>query len=220
MNAERRSILFCFCGPTASGKSTICRELLKRDALKVPSQPHDGLRLSISTTTRKPREDEVESQDYYFVGEDEFQKRIEQGLFIEHAQFSGNHYGTERRNVDEALDQGFDLLLDIEVQGVQKLKYLFPDDVITTFVFPPSFEVLVERLRARAAEDEAQIKKRLETAKKEIEILSNTEFSQYLLLNNDLSKTVDLAQNIVSSERSRLGRFRAAYLDRIVSYQF
>ena len=193
----REAILFCFCGPAASGKSTICRELLALD---------DQLRLSVSTTTRAPRGKEVEGEDYFFVDEAEFKKRIAAGKFLEHAVFNEKHYGTETFNLELAKADGADLLLDIDVQGAESLKKLHPNRTIITFVFPPSFSVLEERFRARGTEDEAKIQARLKIAKNEIEKLRSPGFSDYYLENNDLREAVKSAQAIVRAERCRFSR--------------
>jgi guanylate kinase len=189
-------LLFCFAGPTASGKSSICRKLVERDP---------NLRLSVSTTTRLPREGEKEAIDYYFVKKAEFRKRVEAGKFIEHAQFGDNLYGTERTQFEdgEALS---DVLLDIEVQGVRQVKKIFPQRTVVVFVLPPSLAVLEQRLRERKTEDEASIQRRLEIARVEVDALKNPDLSDYLLVNDDLDFAVDEAMNIIHAERRSLER--------------
>jgi guanylate kinase len=199
-------LLFCFCGPTASGKSTICREVLKSTT---------GLTLSISTTTRAPRHGEVDGVDYFFVNEAEFKKRQSSGQFLEYAFYSGNAYGTEKSNIDTAFNKGSDLLLDIEVQGVENLKKMFPENVIVIFIFPPSMDILKERLLKRKAESEEQMSQRLETAEKELSILRNPKFSDYLVINNKLEVAVEAAKSIIFAEKSRLTRFTPSDLDRM-----
>jgi len=193
----REAILFCFCGPAASGKSTICRELLALD---------EKLRLSISTTTRAPRGEEVDGEDYFFVTPAEFQKRISAGKFLEHAVFNEKHYGTEIANLEQAEAEGSDLLLDIDVQGAESLKKLYPGRTVVIFVFPPSFSVLEERFRSRGTEDEAKIQARLKIAQQEIEKLRSPGFSDYYLENDDLRNALKNAQAITAAERCRFSR--------------
>lgn len=198
LTPSRSPVFFCFCGPTASGKSTISRELLKLDS---------KLQLSISTTTRAPRPGEKDGEHYFFVSEEEFNRRIANRLFMEHAMFSMHYYGTEKRNIELAEHSGRDLLLDIDLQGVKEFKRLYPAQTVTTFVFPPSFADLKMRLVNRASDSKEQIKNRLEVAQGEIELLSMPGFSDYFLLNDQLEEAVKLAQSIVSAERIRMTRF-------------
>ena len=208
MSLQReRPILFCFCGPTASGKSTISRRLVKSI---------NTLGLSISTTTRAPRPGEQDGVEYFFVSNDEFEARVKAGRFIEHANFNEKRYGTEFTNIENAAKRGDDLLLDIEVQGVQILKQKYPGDVVTVFVFPPTFMALEARVRARGAENEQQIAQRLTIARKEIEILRDPKFSDFLLINDELDRAVLEATSIITSERQRLSRFETSGLSKLL----
>ncbi len=201
-------ILFCFCAPAGSGKSTVCRRLAEEDR---------ALMRSISTTTREPRDGEIDGVHYHFVSLEEFNARVEQGLFIEHATFGGNQYGTERRNVDDAAAAGKDLLLAIDVQGVQSLKNLHPKQVVCVFLFPPSFEVLAKRLEERGTEDLEVRKRRLRIARDEIETLCAPGFSDYLLINDELDQAVKDAHSVLSVERMRFERLSAGRLKSIFS---
>ena len=138
-------ILFCFCAPTAAGKTTITKELVRRDP---------KLLLSLSTTTRKPRPNEVEGRDYFFVTPEIFQEKVSRGEFLEHAVFSSSSYGTTKDNIERARASGADLILDIDVQGAEQIRALFPAQLVVVFVFPPSFDELKARLAARGTEDE------------------------------------------------------------------
>ncbi len=194
---KHHPIFFCFCGPAASGKSTLCRELVRLDS---------RLRLSVSTTTRSPRGEEKDGIDYYFVSDAEFQNRIASGRFLEHAVFNGKRYGTELGNLESAESDGADLLLDIDVQGAEALKKLRPADTVVIFIFPPSMAVLEERFRARGTEDEEKIQARLQIARKEIETLRSPGFSDYYIENDDLQQAVKSSQAIVDAERCRFHR--------------
>lgn len=205
MSNERDYILFCFAGPGASGKSTICRELAKEN----------NLRLSISTTTRAPRAGEQNGQEYYFVGQEEFLKRIKEGQFVEHASFGGQWYGTEKKNFELAEQAGQDVLLDIDVQGVKNLKGSYAPRVVTIFVMPPSWQILEERFLARGTDSPEQIKRRIETAREEVKILSAKGFSDYLLLNDSLDQAISSARSIITAEKLKLGRYRESFLAKL-----
>ena len=205
---ERESILFCISGPTASGKSTVCRYL--KD--KFPD-----LNFSVSTTTRSPRPGEVDGREYYFVSKEEFQQKIDKGDFVEHAEFSGNFYGTDLKNLEGAKSSGKDLLLEIEVQGVSQLKEKMAEGVVTIFLFPVSFAELEKRLRDRNTESEEQIQTRLDTARKEVELLSKGSFSDYLVINDDLDKACQEVAAIITAETRKLSRYGKGYLSHLLT---
>ncbi len=193
----KQPILFCFCAPTASGKTTITRELVRLD----PS-----LVLSISTTTRAARPTEVDGRDYHFVSEEEFERRVGAGRFLEHAKFSGSRYGTGIENIERASADKVDLVLDIDVQGVEQIRRIAPKQLAVVFVFPPSFQVLKERLIARGTEDAEKMRMRLEAAERELVTLTTQGFSDYLLINDDLPTALGRAQSIIEAERMRAAR--------------
>jgi guanylate kinase len=203
MERNSESILFCVSGPTASGKSSICKKICEVDK---------SIYLSISTTTRKPRVGEIDGVDYFFVSKEEFEKKISAGDFIEHAEYSGNYYGTDKNKINQAIDQGLDVIFEIEVQGVAQLKKIYGEKVVTVFVFPPSFKILKDRLLKRATDDEEQILKRLEIARSEIVQLKSPDFSDYLVINDNLTLATGLLRNIVDVERSAISRQKASYL--------
>ncbi len=195
---EREPILFCFCGPVASGKSTITRHVLTSSSLA----------LSISTTTRKPRPKEKHGVHYYFLKKEEFLKKIEKGDFIEYAEFNNNFYGTDKKVVRDAFKNGVDLLLDIEVKGVKILKSLYPENVVTIFVIPPSIEILKSRLiKRKSNEGKEEIEKRLKIAKEEIKVLVSNGFSDYLLVNDDLDEAKKDALSIIRGEKRKFSRY-------------
>ena len=187
------NLLFCFVGPAGSGKTSIVKALSKK---------FDDLAISVSTTTRKKRANEEEGKHYYFVDKVEFERKIAAGDFIEHAVFNGNYYGTDKLRLEAIRQAGKDVLLDIEVQGVRQLKQDFGSALVTVFVFPPSFEVLSERLRSRGTESEEVIAERLAVAKEEIAILENPGFSDYKLINDELESAIEQAVAIIKTERT------------------
>lgn len=206
--AERQKILFCFVGPGASGKSTVCRRLLERDR---------GLCLSVSTTTRAPRGTEKDGIEYHFVDDAEFQRRVESDRFLEHAAFGGRRYGSERSNLEEAEAAGCDLLFDIDVQGAVALRARFPGRVVVVFIFPPSFAVLQERFRQRGTESEARIQERLRIADEEVTRLTTEGITDYLIINDDLETAVRDAQSIVGAERLRYTRINDELVRKMLS---
>jgi guanylate kinase len=195
---RKQTVLFCLCGPTASGKSSIARALLRQ----LPQ-----LGLSISTTTRPPRPGEEDGREYYFIDRAEFQRRVDGGAFIEHAEFSGNRYGTEHENIDRQEQEGIDLLFDIEIEGVRQLKHRYPRRVVTIFVVPPSVHILEERLKLRGAESEEQMQARLKRAEEEIRVLTSPGFSDYFVVNDTLETAVNRISSIILAERLRFERF-------------
>lgn len=197
MSTNREAIAFCLCGPVASGKTSISREVVKR----VP-----GLRLSISTTTRLPRDSETDGVQYFFVKPEEFERRVAAGMFIEHATVSGYHYGTEKVNRELATKAGEDLLLDIDYQGAAELNRLYRGSVVTIAVVPPSFAELRNRLTGRGDKDPTYIESRLQLAKRELAILLDPDFSDFLVVNDQFETSIDEVVTIVRSERLRLSR--------------
>ncbi|MCC6933850.1 MAG: guanylate kinase [Deltaproteobacteria bacterium] len=197
-----QSIFFCFAGAIGAGKSRICDELIAQD---------QRLTLSVSSTTRQPRPGEVAGVDYNFISLEEFQDLIARQQLVEYTKFNENYYGTTRQILDSAIDQNKDVLLDIEIEGIENLKRIYGERVVTVYVCPPSYEAWKERIGARG-DSEEQIRRRLEIAKKEIAVLSRSEFSDYLLINGDLSVSVNEARQIIAVERLRLSRFSRSYI--------
>ena len=186
---DRPGILIVMSGFSGAGKGTIVKSLLEK---------HD-IFLSISCTTRKPREGEVDGKDYYFVTREEFEKMIREGEMIEWAEYAGNYYGTPKKAVNDRLAEGKDVLLEIEVQGGMQVKKLFPEAVLL-FVVPPSADELLNRLRTRGTENESQIGLRLEQTVREIEYIKDYD---YIILNDQLDKAVQTVLNIIESQRIR-----------------
>lgn len=203
---NREKIIFCICGPTASGKSSVREHIVKRVS---------SLQFSVSTTTRASRAGERNGEDYFFVSEQEFAKRLEQGKFLEHAQYSGHLYGTEIRNLELAQRNNHDLLLEIEVQGVEQIKKRFAEKVVTLFICPPSLRELEARLRSRATDAEDQIQSRLQIAKQELTTLTSPGFSDYFILNEHLDDALKTIQSVIFAERARFSRLAEESLSAI-----
>lgn len=185
--------VFIISAPSGSGKSTLVGRLLR----DLPD-----LRFSVSYTTRKPRGHEQPGRDYHFISREEFQERAGRGEFLEHATVFGNYYGTHRSALDQAVREGKDLVLDIDVQGAGQLKSTLPD-AVTIFVLAPSRQVLEQRLRARSEDTDAVIERRLRDAAQEIR---NYNAYDYVVINNDLEQSASLLRAIVTAERVRRTR--------------
>ena len=184
-------IVYIISAPSGSGKTTLSNELLRQ----VPD-----LEFSSSYTTRKPRGQEKNGREYFFVSTQEFERMIEQNQFLEYACVFGDYYGTARRFLDDAKSKGKDLLLDIDVQGARQVKEKLPD-AVSIFILPPSREVLEQRLRDRSAADRISdevIDRRLQAAAKEI---ANYRKYDYILVNDRLEESQGQLRAIVLAER-------------------
>lgn len=179
--------LIVLTGPSGVGKGTLVRSLLVR---------HPELYLSVSATTRSPREGETEGKDYYFLNKSAFETMIEQNQLLEWAEYAGNYYGTPRTKVEEKIDQGLIVLLEIEVVGANSIKDSFPD-ALRIFILPPSLEELEHRLRSRKTDTEEAILRRLERAKEELKV--SEEFDQRLV-NDDLEIALQELEGAIFSD--------------------
>jgi guanylate kinase len=185
--------VFIISAPSGSGKSTLVRRLLAG----VP-----GLTFSISYTTRKPRGNEVDGENYHFLSRAEFEERLARDEFLEHAEVFGNYYGTHRGVLEQAWEKGLDLVLDIDVQGARQLKGKIPD-AVTVFILAPSREILEQRLRARSEDADEVIERRLRDAANEIR---NYSAYDYVLINKELAQSDEALAGIVRAERVRRNR--------------
>lgn len=159
MHKGKRGVLFVFSGPSGVGKGTLKAKLFEEFA--------DRIAYSVSATTRGPREGEVDGKDYFFISRQEFERRVKNNEFLEHAEFAGNCYGTPRAYVEKLLDSGMNVVLEIDVQGALQVMKSMPE-CVSVFILPPSFEELERRLRGRGTETEEKVRERLETAKREL----------------------------------------------------
>ncbi len=168
--------LIILTGPSGVGKGTVVKEILGKDK---------SIWLSISATTREPRDGEKEGENYFFLNQQKFKEMIEQNLFLEWAQFAGNYYGTPLSSVNEKMKEGFTVLLEIEVEGAKQIKEKFPNS-ISIFLLPPDKEELERRIRNRGTENEEAIKKRLSRANYEISASNQFDFE---LINQNVDET-------------------------------
>lgn len=185
----RKGTLYVFTGPSGAGKGTLLSRLQEQD---------DRLFYSISATTRAPRPGETDGVQYYFLSKAEFEEKIAQHAFLEYACYVENYYGTLEAPVNEKLEQGFDVVLEIEVQGAMQVHEKRPDAVMV-FIAPPSFEELAARLRGRGTEDEEKVLKRLETAKGE---LKQQDRFDYVIVNDQLDRALEELKDILAKRRT------------------
>ena len=196
-----KGILIVLSGFSGAGKGTLVKELMKT---------YDNYALSISMTTRKPREGEVHGREYFFTERESFEEKIAQNGLIEYVEYCGNYYGTPRDYVEEMLAAGRDVLLEIEIQGMHKVKKMFTD-MLTLFVTPPSIAELEKRLRGRGTETEEVIKKRLARAAEEAKGMEDYE---YLVVNDDLQECVEEIHSIVKAAK-RASRRNTEFINNI-----
>lgn len=181
---------FIISGPSGVGKGTIVKALMAE---------RPDVFLSISATTRKPREGEVDGVHYRFIDAERFRALIEEDAFLEYAEYVGNFYGTPKRFVDEAMAEGRDVILEIDVQGAMQVSEKRPD-AVTIFVVPPSWETLEQRLRDRGTDDEEKLQKRLVRARVELKAASSY---QYMVINDTVEEAVREVRAIMLAEHCR-----------------
>jgi len=191
---KRRGLMLVLSSPSGAGKTTISRRLLDTD---------DNLSLSISATTRPPRPGETDGRDYYFVTPERFGAMVDGGELLEHALVFGNNYGTPRAPVERALETGRDVLFDIDWQGTQQVRETARDDLVSVFILPPSTAELERRLHARAQDSDAVVHARMAKAADE---MSHWPEYDYIIINDDLEKSVEQVEAILTAERLKRER--------------
>ena len=190
----RRGMLLVLSSPSGAGKTTLARRLLAADA---------GIRMSVSVTTRRPRRGEVEGTDYFFVDKAEFDRLKRARKLLEWAEVFGESYGTPKARVLDLMEEGTDVLFDIDWQGARSLKKRLPGDVVRVFILPPDGKALEKRLRARNQDPEAAIARRLKAATAEI---GHWPEYDYVLVNADLEASLASLTSIVAAERLKRER--------------
>ena len=199
-----KGLLIVISSPSGGGKGTILKELFKRN---------ENLRMSVSATTRAPRPGEEHGVHYFFISKEEFQKNIEDGAMLEYTSYISNFYGTPKAPVEAWLNEGKDVILEIEVQGGRQIKQVAPD-CVSLFVLPPSLEVLENRLRGRGTETDEVILKRLSAAREEIQCVKDYD---YTVINDTVEQAVLDIEAIIAAEKHRVSRDKTI-VERILNH--
>lgn len=192
---KRKGLLLVVSGPSGAGKGTICKALLK---------DNDQIKLSVSATTRKPRNGEVDGVNYFFINKEKFEAMIKNGEFLEYAQIYDNFYGTPKSAIMECLEKGQDVILEIEMQGAKQMKSVCPDGVFI-FVLPPSLEELKSRIVGRGTETAEEIEKRFSCAFEEIKQI---EHYDYFIVNKDVADSSRQIEGIIAAEKNKVARYK------------
>ena len=193
-NINNKGLVLVISSPSGAGKTTICKKLIEEV---------DGIDLSVSVTTRKKRKEEIEGKHYFFKNEYEFNDLIKQNKFLEHANVFGNLYGTLKNEVVSKINNGTDVIVDIDWQGTRQIEKHLPQDIIKVFILPPSMEELECRLGKRASENKENFIKRMSEAKKEISHYNEYDF---VIINTKIKLAVEQIKSILFSERLRRHR--------------
>jgi len=197
---KNKGLLIVISGPSGAGKGTLCKKYLE-------NSPETFL--SISATTRLPREGETDGKDYYFRDESGFLSMIENNELLEWASFCGNYYGTPKSAVEEKLERGDDVILEIDVAGAMQVMEAYPDGLFI-FVIPPGRDVLYKRLEGRASESSETIENRVEQSKRELTFVHRY---HYLVINDDLDRALIDLQTVIRAEKMRVSR-NLRYIER------
>ena len=194
MKERREGMLLVVSGPSGTGKGTLCERLLRSDPT---------IMFGVSATTRKPREGEIDGVHYHFIDEERFDKMLAEKAFLEHATVHGHRYGTPKDQVERAIEEGRNILLDIDPQGALSVMSAMPETV-SIFILPPSYSALRERLHTRNTDDPDEILKRLSNAYGEVRLLKHY---TYALVNDRLDQAFGMLSAIIMAEKHRTTRY-------------
>lgn len=197
---NNKGLLIVVSGPSGAGKGTICKAILEK---------HDDLFISVSATTRQPRAGEVDGVNYHFITKEDFIKRVEQKDFLEYAEVYGNYYGTPKSKVEEMLNSGKNVILEIDIQGALKVKENFKEGVFI-FILPPSMEELKQRIIKRGSETPESLMRRFKSAYQEINYISKY---NYAVVNDIVDVAVSKIEGIITAEKCRVDRIKDTILD-------
>ena len=198
---KEKGTLVVISGPSGAGKDTIINEVIKKEKINAW--------VSISMTSRPLRGNEVDGKDYFFVTKGEFEDNIKKGNFLEYAKYNDNYYGTPKNKIEDYLNKGIDVILNIEIQGALQIKELIKD-ALFIFIMPPSMEELKRRLINRGTDSSEKILSRFKTAYQEINEVTKY---NYVVVNDDLDKAVDKVEAILISEKCRVDRIEEVFLN-------
>ena len=192
--------LIVISAPSGSGKGTIINGLLEKNK---------NLWLSVSTTSRKQRSNDIPGVTYNFVTKEEFEQMIKENRFLEYTNYAGNYYGTPRGTIKEKLDQGIDVILEIEIEGAANIKKLIPE-AIFIFILPPSLKTMVKRLKKRGTDSKEKILERFHQAYKEINEVTKY---NYVVVNDVLEEAIEKVSSIIKAEKCRVDRIEEVFVD-------
>lgn len=198
---KEKGSLIVISAPSGAGKGTIISELLKHD--------NKGRWLSVSTTSRSIRTNDIPGVTYNFVSEEEFKNKIKEDYFLEYTNYSGNYYGTPKEYINEKLNKGIDVILEIEVEGASNIKKIYPD-AICIFIMPPSLKELVKRLKKRGTDANEKIIERFKKAYQEINEVTKY---NYVVINDNIDAAVSKVEAIITAEKCRVERIEEVILD-------
>ena len=200
MNTNNRGVLIVISGPSGAGKGTICKALLEK---------HKDLYISVSATTRSPRNGEVDGVNYYFLTREQFNTKVSENGFLEYAEVYGNFYGTPKANVEKMLEDGKDVILEIDIQGALQVKENFSEGVFI-FILPPSMEELKQRIIKRGSETKESLMTRFKSAYQEINYISKY---NYAVVNDTVEVAASKVEAIITAEKCRVDRIKDTILD-------
>ena len=200
IKSKKTGQVIVISSPSGGGKGTVIAELLKKQK---------NLWLSVSTTSRPQRANDIPGVTYNFVTKEDFEKKIKEDYFLEYTEYVGNYYGTPKEPIKEKLDQGIDVILEIEIEGASNIKKLLPESIFI-FIMPPSIKTLVKRLKKRNTDSNDKLMERFHKTYKEINEVTKY---NYVVINDDLEETVDKVASIIKDEKCSVNRIEEVYLD-------
>lgn len=200
LKSNQKGSLIVLSGPSGCGKDSVCEKL---------KEYNNNFWVSISCTTRSPRDQEKDGINYFFITKDEFKEKVKKDEFLEYAVYNGNYYGTPKSKINEYLNKGIDVILVIEVQGALKIKHKIPEAVFI-FLMPPTMKDLIYRLKMRGTESNDKIMKRFKAAYKEINEVTKY---NYVVVNDDLSVATKKVNSIIESQKCMVDRIEEVYLN-------
>jgi guanylate kinase len=194
MNITHKGLMLILSSPSGTGKTTLAKKLLETDSL---------ITLSVSVTTRRKREGEVDGKDYFFISQAEYNEMHKNHMLLEGAEVFGNFYGSPKKQVFDTLNKGHDVLYDVNWEGAASLMRSAREDTVSIFILPPSMEILEQRIRGRAQDSDEDIRKRLKEAEFEI---SKSHLYDYVIINNNIEDSIAQIKAILTAERSKVSR--------------